>query len=123
MLDEGGRSYWCAHADESVRGKREFSKDWTLFVDQSHTHPGIHNGGGWQYVEIGFGEIDFYSNAVEENSLEVVNIGPRYLRAAITWKSSIIASTSAEIFGYWDKISVPAKWASRLENTEPVPYS
>jgi hypothetical protein len=31
-----------------------------------------------------------------------------------------MASILAKIFGYWDKVSVPAKWASRLEKTEPV---
>ena len=44
------------------------SRDWTLLVDYSHTCPGVHDGGGVHYVETGFGEIDFYSEAGDENS-------------------------------------------------------
>ncbi len=47
---------------------------------------------------------------------KVVNIGPKCLRAAIICKSSIMASIRAGTFVYWDKDSVPAEWASRLEN-------
>jgi hypothetical protein len=33
-----------------------------------------------------------------------------------------MASIRAGTFGYWDKVSVLAKWASRLEKPELVPF-
>jgi hypothetical protein len=57
---------------------------------------------------------------VRRMARKVVNIGSKCLRAAIRWKSSVMASIRAGTFGYWDKVSVPAKWASRLEKSQPV---